>query len=122
MTGRRAARSSALRAILAASTGAPVRVSSREEAGAAGCAMMAAVAIGAYPDMTRCIAEWVSPLLGAAEAPDPALRDTYASLYPVYAAAREALEPVWDGLAEHRAAAAAHTQTKDAPKSAQGGA
>ncbi|MBR9891366.1 carbohydrate kinase [bacterium] len=117
-----AARSSALRAILAASTGAPVRVSSREEAGAAGCAMMAAVAIGAYPDMTRCIAEWVTPLLGAAEAPDPALRDTYASLYPVYAAAREALEPVWDGLAEHRAAAAAPTQTKDAPKSAQGGA
>jgi len=98
-----AARSHALRGILAAAVGAPVRVSSREEAGAAGCAMMAAVAIGTYPDMESCVAEWVSPLLGDAEAPDPGLQATYAALYPAYAAAREALEPVWDQLASHRA-------------------
>ena len=55
----------ALRGIFAAAVQAPVRVSSREEAGAAGAAMMAAVAIGAYPDMDACIAEWVTPLLGA---------------------------------------------------------
>ena len=36
-------------------------------------AMMAAVAIGAYPAMDDCIAQWVTPLLGAAEPPDPAL-------------------------------------------------
>ena len=35
--------------VLAGAVQAPVRVSSREEAGAAGAAMMAAVAIGAYP-------------------------------------------------------------------------
>ena len=66
-----AARSPSLRAVLAAAVHAPVRVSSREEAGAAGAAMMAAVAIGAYPSMDDCIARWVTPLLGAAEAPDP---------------------------------------------------
>ncbi|MBB3987167.1 erythritol kinase [Sagittula marina] len=99
-----AARSPALRAVLAACVEAPVRVSTREEAGAAGCAMMAAVAIGAYPDMDACIAEWVTPLLGDAEQPDPLLTETYAGLYPAYAAARDALTPVWDQLAEHRRA------------------
>jgi erythritol kinase len=106
-----AARSRALRGVLAAATGSAVRVSAREEAGAAGAAMMAAVAIGAYPDMEACIAEWVTPLLGAAEPPEPVLRDTYASLFPAYARARAALAPVWDGLAQHRAAMAANERT-----------
>src|SRR5690606_21862158 len=66
-----AARSARLRAIFAASVGAPVRVSLRDEAGAAGAAMMAAVAIGAYPDMRSCIDTWVTPLLSAPEQPDP---------------------------------------------------
>ncbi|EPX75684.1 FGGY-family carbohydrate kinase [Salipiger mucosus] len=114
-----AARSGALRQILAASVGAPVRVSAREEAGAAGCAMMAAVAIGAYPDIESCVAEWVSPLLGPAEAPDPALQATYADLYPAFAAAREALEPVWDRLADRRERQA--TPDIDTPRAAQGG-
>ncbi len=72
-----AARSKALRGVLAAAVQAPVRVSGREEAGAAGAAMMAAVAVGAYPSMDACIAEWVTPLLGAAEAPDPELVGVY---------------------------------------------
>src|SRR5690606_13416945 len=50
-----AARSRALRSTLSAALNAPVRVSAREEAGAAGAAMMAAVAIGAYTDMEACI-------------------------------------------------------------------
>jgi erythritol kinase (D-erythritol 1-phosphate-forming) len=91
-----AARSPALRAVLAACLGASVRVSAREEAGAAGAAMMAAVAVGAYDSMVDCIGEWVTPLLGAAEAPDPVLNDTYARLFPAYQGARHALEPVWD--------------------------
>jgi len=98
-----AARSAALRGVLAAAVGAPVRVSSRAEAGAAGCAMMAAVATGVYPDMEACIADWVTPLLGQPEAPDPALTETYRSLFPAYIAAREALPPVWERLAAHRA-------------------
>ncbi len=94
-----AARSAALRGVLAAAVGAPVRVSGREEAGAAGAAMMAAVAIGAYPSMDACIAEWVTPLLGAPEPPDPALAATYDRLFPAYLRARSALVPVWDMLA-----------------------
>ena len=64
-----------------------------------GAAMMAAVAIGAYPSMDACIAEWVTPLLGPAEAPDPELVRVYDRLFPAYAQARGALVPVWDALA-----------------------
>lgn len=97
-----AARSRGLRGILSAAIDAPVRVSSREEAGAAGAAMMAAVAIGAYPDMHACIADWVTPLLGAPEAPDPALVAAYGRIFPAFAAARSGLVPAWDALAAAR--------------------
>lgn len=93
-----AARSQALRSVLGAATGASVRVSDREEAGAAGAAMMAAVAIGAYADMDACIAQWVTPLLGAPEAPDSALFETYNQLFKAYRDARTALPPIWDQL------------------------
>ncbi|TDH39068.1 carbohydrate kinase [Pseudohoeflea suaedae] len=99
-----AARSAALRRVLAAALDTPVRISSREEAGAAGCAMMAAVAIGAYSNMDACIAEWVTPLLGPAEASDPALVPVYDTLYTSYRNAREALAPVWGDLAAARVA------------------
>ena len=97
-----AARSHAVRSVLAATTGASVRVSAREEAGAAGAAMMAAVAIGAYPGMDDCIATWVTPLLGKGEAPDSALTQTYERLYPAFLRARKALVPVWGQLADMR--------------------
>ncbi|MCG6903253.1 MAG: carbohydrate kinase [Rhodobacter sp.] len=98
-----AARSAALRRILSAAIGAPVRTSTREEAGAAGAAMMAAVAIGAYSDMQACIADWVTPNLGALEPPDPELAQIYARIYPAYREARQALAPVWAELAENGA-------------------
>lgn len=94
-----AARSRALRSIFSAAVDSPVRVSAREEAGAAGAAMMAAVAIGAYPDMNTCIAEWVTPLLGAVERPEPGLARIYAGTYPAYRQVREGLPPVWAKLA-----------------------
>ena len=97
-----AARSRGLRGVLAAATGAQVRVSSREEAGAAGAAMMAAVAIGSYPSMDACIAEWVTPLLGPTEPPDAGLVRAYDDLFPAFLAARRGLVPAWAGLA-HRA-------------------
>ena len=95
-----AARSKALRAILAACLDAPVCVSSREEAGAAGAAMIAACAIGVYPDMYAAIARWVTPTLGTAEPPDPALVKIYNRLFPAYLETRRALEPVWDRLVQ----------------------
>jgi len=97
-----AARSAALRKVLAASLDTPVRVSSREEAGAAGCAMMAAVAIGAYADMDACIAQWTTPLLGEPEAPDPGLVPVYEELFTTYRLARDGLAPVWGRMAAAR--------------------
>ena len=69
--------------------------------------------------MESCVAEWVSPLLGEAEVPDPELQAIYAELYPVYVEAREALEPVWGRLAGHRDRQTAPKM--NASKTAQGG-
>ncbi|MBW3653548.1 MAG: vitamin K epoxide reductase family protein, partial [Actinobacteria bacterium] len=63
----------AMRRILAAALGADIRRVEREETGAAGAAMIAAVQLGLFPDMAACAARWVDPLLGAAETPDAAL-------------------------------------------------
>lgn len=90
-----AARSRELRRILAAACNTGLRISSREEAGAAGAAMMAAVAIGAYSNMTDCIAEWTTPLLGTVEPPDQNLVPVYNQLFEHYHSARTALQPVW---------------------------
>lgn len=97
-----AARSRALRGTLSAAINAPVRVSAREEAGAAGAAMMAAVAIGVYQTMDDCIAEWVAPLLGSPETPDAAQAKRYEELFVAYKEARLALTPIWDKLAADR--------------------
>jgi erythritol kinase (D-erythritol 1-phosphate-forming) len=100
-----AARSAGLRSILGSAIHAKVRTSAREEAGAAGAAMMAAVAFGAYPDMNACIAEWVTPLLSPPEDPDPRLVATYDRLFPAFLAARRASPTVWEALARARSAA-----------------
>jgi erythritol kinase (D-erythritol 1-phosphate-forming) len=100
-----AARSKSLRAILAATLGARVRTSAREEAGAAGAAMIASVCLGHYKTMQDCADEWVTPLLGGAEEPNPELSAVYAKSYPAYAAARTALRPIWRSMAENRVSA-----------------
>ena len=94
-----AARSRILRSIVASALGAHVRTSSREEAGAAGAAMIAAVSIGQQPSMAECVGQWVRPLLGPLEGPDPALARIYDATFPAYVASRQALEPVWRTLA-----------------------
>lgn len=97
-----AARSKALREVLGASLGANICVSSREEAGAAGAAMMAAVANGVYPSIETCIDEWVTPLLGELTPPDPELTQLYEGNYTAYVQSRKALEPTWEALASQR--------------------
>jgi erythritol kinase len=94
-----AARSAALRGTLGAALGAPVRVSTREEAGAAGASMMAAVAIGAYRTMDDCIADWVTPELGEAEKPKPDETERMTRLFAAYSAIRNGVAPAWDTLA-----------------------
>lgn len=98
-----AARSRAFKTILASALDVPVRESAREESGAAGAAMMAAVAIGAQTDMAAAVETWVSPQLGAFIKPDPALADAYAGLFPLYQQTRLAMPPIWRGLAARRA-------------------
>ena len=97
-----AARSRALRTILASVLGAPVRTAAREEAGAAGAAMIAAVQLGLYRDMPACVAAWVDPLLGAPQAPDAALAATYERLFPIYLETRKAMRPAWRTLRRAR--------------------
>ena len=72
-----AARSKALRLMLASTLKARRAHVSREEAGAAGAAMMAAVQQKVYPDMAACAAQWVDPLLGDSTAPDAGLAAIY---------------------------------------------
>src|SRR5260370_1774010 len=93
-----AARSRAMRAIVAAALDANVRTLSREEIGAAGAAMMAAVKIGAYADMRECAQAWVAPWLNEITIPDPQLSRLYSKLYPVYRMIRSAMTPAWDRL------------------------
>ncbi len=73
-----AARSAALRKVLAVRWTLPSACPHRDEAGAAGCAMMAAVAIGAYADMDACIAEWIDAAFGRRPSrADPTLVPVY---------------------------------------------
>ncbi|THF49300.1 FGGY-family carbohydrate kinase [Allorhizobium terrae] len=95
-----AARSKALRQTLAAAVGAPIRVSRRDETGAAGAAMMAAVAIGAYGSMDDCIQDWVTPYLGTAETVDRGEARRFDLLAASYSEIRHALEPVWNHMAQ----------------------
>jgi erythritol kinase len=62
--------------------------------------MMAAVALGAQETMDACVEQWVVPLLGEAEPPDPQLRRVYDRLFPAYQSLRHAAEPVWSVLSE----------------------
>ncbi len=93
-----AARSSAIRHILAACLNRPVRVTSQAEAGAAGAAMIAAVCIGLHPDMASCARAFVAPRLESPIAPTPELVALYDDLFPLYRDAYAALPPVWRRL------------------------
>lgn len=96
------ARSPALRQILASTLDTPVRTCARDETGAAGAAMIAAVALGVFPDLASVCRTWVDPMLGEAVEPDPELRDGYAALFPVYQDLRQKMLPVWGDLARIR--------------------
>jgi erythritol kinase (D-erythritol 1-phosphate-forming) len=100
--GGGAARSKAMRVILAAVLNANVRTLTREELGASGAAMMAAVNIGAYPNMSACAEAWVTPFLDKLTVPDPQLSAYYAKLYPIYRTIRAAMSPAWDHLGRLR--------------------
>jgi erythritol kinase (D-erythritol 1-phosphate-forming) len=93
-----AARSKALRLIFASVLGADVRSVSREECGAAGTAMIAAVQRKLFPDMAACAKVWVDPHLGQSTKPDDALAARYDKIFPYYVDARKVMGPIWPGL------------------------
>ena len=85
-------------AILAAALDADFRTLSREEIGAAGAAMMAAVKIRVYADMRECAGAWVTPSLDEITVPAPGLERLHSKLYPVYRTIRGAMPPAWARL------------------------
>jgi erythritol kinase (D-erythritol 1-phosphate-forming) len=93
-----AARSKALRLILASALGADIRSVSREETGAAGAAMMAAVQQKLFPDVASCAKIWVDRHIGASTKPDINLAKRYDAIFPYYVEARKAIRPIWRGL------------------------
>ncbi len=94
-----AARSCALRLILASALNADVRVVAREEAGATGAAMMAAVQQKLFPSMADCAARWIDPLLGPPTPPDAGLAEAYDGHFTDYRETRERMRPVWRAMA-----------------------
>jgi erythritol kinase (D-erythritol 1-phosphate-forming) len=97
-----AGRSKALRLILASALNTRVRYVNRDEAGAAGAAMMAAVQQKLYPDMAACAAQWVEPLLGEAIPPDGPLAEIYDRTFQVYKETRQRMAPVWRAMMANR--------------------
>ncbi|MGC2810486.1 MAG: FGGY-family carbohydrate kinase [Bradyrhizobium sp.] len=99
-----AARSSTLLQIIADVLAAPARRVLREETGAAGAAMIAALSLGLYPSLAACAEAWVTPTLGTLTEPDVKLSRFYGQLFPIYRSVREAMPPAWAALAQAREA------------------
>ena len=74
----------------------------REEAGAAGAAMMAAVQQKLYPGMAACAAQWVDPLLGDSTMPDAGLATVYDKSFTFYKETREKMQPIWRAMMTSR--------------------
>jgi erythritol kinase len=100
------AKSRAIRTILASVLGTPIRTLNREEAGAAGAAMTAAIQLKLYPNMTACAAVWVDPHLGDLVHPDPRLQEIYRDAFAIYRSLRQAVRPSWKPLSNLREKAA----------------
>jgi len=101
------ARSRLLCELLASVLNARIRATPCPEPGALGAAMLAAVAVGRFADLSEACQAWVEPNFGAArggQAPDEALRAHYDRLFSAYLAAVEAAPPMWDALAAVRRA------------------
>jgi erythritol kinase (D-erythritol 1-phosphate-forming) len=90
-----AAKSNALRQIFASILKTPVRRVAREEAGAAGAAMIAAVQQGIYADMDACAARWVEPHFETVTKPEASLMKSYDKAFEAYVEIRKAMRPIW---------------------------
>ena len=101
-----AARSPALRLMLASALKSPVRALAQSEAGAVGAVMMAAVCQGLFSDVSEATDAWIEPLMEELVEPDPEMSETYDILFEAYLATRSALLPAWSAHAEMRSSLA----------------
>lgn len=99
-----AARSLAMKKILADALGVPVRGVDQAEAGAAGAVMLAAVQQGIYPDIASCSEAWLTPRLQDSLPPDASLTASYNHLFKAYIDTRQAMPAIWRTQAQMRAA------------------
>ena len=97
-----AARSQSLRCLFANTLGTNLRTCDREEAGAAGAAMMAALNLGHYSSMDECVSAWVTPNLSELEEFDSAEKDIMDTVYETYQTTRTVLSDVWKAQARYR--------------------
>ncbi|MDE0113897.1 MAG: carbohydrate kinase [Albidovulum sp.] len=97
-----AARSVAIRKLLASALRSPVRTLERDEAGAAGAAMIAAVCQGKFEDISEATRCWVDPILQPHEYPDPDLANAYDTIFEAYVATRKSLRATWEAQAQMR--------------------
>ena len=93
-----AARSDLCRRILAAAVGTPVRCVLREEAGAAGAAIVAAAGLGHFSGVGEACDRWVQPHLGDLEAPETELAAIYDRLFTAYRLGYRQMFPLWEEL------------------------
>lgn len=96
------ARSRAMRLFLASTLGCPVRTVERDEAGAAGAAMIAAVSCGVFASIEECTTVWTRDRFSEPTLPDPTLAPLYDSAFGLYREIREQLPPIWSRLAAIR--------------------
>jgi erythritol kinase (D-erythritol 1-phosphate-forming) len=97
-----AARSQALRVMLASVLKAPVRSVQREEAGAAGAAMMAAVQQKLYPDMAPALRSGWTRCSGPHRS-RPVAHRLYDGAFGIYKETREKMRPLWRAMVANRA-------------------
>ena len=75
--------------------------------------MMAAVAIGAEPDMAAAVRDLGRAAARRSHRARSGARGAYDALFPLYQQTRQAMRPIWRGLAAHRAGGRCMTQDRD---------
>ncbi len=102
-----AARSPALRQLLANVLNRPIRVSTRDECGAAGAAMVASVTLGQHACVRDAMPEWVEAYVAdSSTRPDAGEVALYDRLFPIYQDMATRARTPWSDLAAARSTAA----------------
>jgi erythritol kinase len=96
--GGGAMRSATIRKILAGALNTPLQLVEQDEAGAAGAAMTACLALGHDHDVGSVCRRWVTPKFSAREQPDTALSAIYDELLPIYRSGYRRMDAFWREL------------------------